>query len=355
MNMNHSHSLASRPRLLGPVVLVLSMALAGCSNHNKPTQPEGVASADPVESDLGDLALGAGQHPRLRGFFPLAIGNRWTYKIDWLEMIRPDSPGTNIFPVKASVSQYIEQREMVGTEERFGREYVVEEQKTWGQVSITPPGPDTITYWVRYRQDRAGLYEADVSLDQPPNGSASHSTHLDVAAADIEEPLSSRLRQQGLQLTAAEAAAYDAAMTRLQEKMEVVSAALSWHGHRPPGHFGHRRGGVLDNELTRLKYPLRPGQSWTIREQPFLFTSRVIRHEMLRLPAGKLGGYRIQIESEAFGPHDRVFVWYGRAGLLRLSAHLETRYTDYTDPYGEFATLIIEEHSSLESFELVDR
>lgn len=333
--------------LTGALSLFSTASILSCGSDHKPTEPGTSATADLSELEGDGVSLGAGAHPGHRGFFPLAIGNTWTYNAFRTERIEDDA--------FISLSTHTQRRELVGTEMLFGRGYVIEEWKSWSPLwAVVGSDDDTVRNWVRYRQDRAGFYEADVSLSQPPGAMGDRAAEFDAAPATEGEMFSSRLRNAGRPLTAAQAASYDAGMAKLQEKMEVVRAALSWHGHHSPRRFDRRRGGVLDNEITRLKYPLRLGQHWTLREFP-LFTSRVVGYDLLRLPAGRLPGVRIMIESDVFGPKDKVLVWYSRVGLLRMSAHLEMPHTTYEDPYGELATLVIEEQMTLESFDLVDR
>lgn len=306
--------------------LTLALALSACSSDRMPTQSD--PTADATATGFAANPQGTEGGP---GFFPLQIGNTWTYRID----ARSWHTGDSVM----SIAQYTQRRDLVGTEESFDRQYVVEEWKTWSPLGY-PPGDDTVINRIYYRQDRAGLYEADVPGGKPPLAT--------------DGPFATLLAGRSMKLAPAQSAAYSAALARLQEKRQLLAAALSGAGHQPPAPLGHPPGGVLRHEITRLQYPLRPGQSWTIREDP-LFTSRVLKHDMLNLPAGKLGGYQIQIESEAFGPKDQVFVWYGRTGLLQMTAHLEAMYIGYDDPYGDSTAVIYEEHSSLQGFDFVNR
>ena len=66
---------------------------------------------------------------------------------------------------------------------------------------------------------------------------------------------------------------------------------------------------------------------------------------------GMMPGWRIRYTSELFGPHDRVHVWYGRQGFLRLAYHVES---DATDPNGNvIGTAVAEETQELRSLSLV--
>lgn len=347
------------PKLLiiGAFGLFSAAGILSCGSDVKPTEPDTSAAADLTRIESEGLSLGVGEHPGHRGFFPLAIGNTWTYKTQFSWTVQPDSCGTPCVGI-GRIEQGHETRELVGTETLFGREYVVEEQTHWSDwgIPFDTIHIDTIQamtspteYRVYYRQDRAGLYEADASVGQPLGTVGGLAADHGEPAPEAIERVSKTLQRKGMHLTAVEAAAYDAAYARLQEKLHVVAAALAWHGHRP-GPLGGRRGGVLDFELTLLKYPLHPGQRWVIGDSP-LFTSRVIRHDVLQLPAGRLGGYQIRIESELFGPKDTVTIWYGRAGFLKLSGLL---HGEALDEWGNhIGTVVSREYSALESFNLV--
>lgn len=332
-------------------VIAMSTALSGCGTHSTPTEPDSTAATEPAEADFErELALREQDFNRY-GYFPLQIGNQWTYSRDIVTLIRGDSCTPAKCPPFATVRQYTEHRELTGTEWLFGREYVLEAQRTWGRLTFSTT-PDTTTYWIRYRQDRTGLYEADVAVTDPP-GAEPVASNRTGAMASRDRPLSELVRERGAELSAAQAAGHDAAMTRMQAKLDVVTAALASYSVLSASHPPRRHGGVLDNELTRLKYPLRPGQHWTILDQP-RFTSRVVRRERLELPAGRFSGYKIRIDADGFGPQDRVFLWYSRQGLLKFDVHLELPYTTYEDPYGYGLTMITDDTMVLESLDLVD-
>ena len=341
------------PRLL-LVLFLAALAMAGasgCGTGSKPTEPGTSTVATNAEGDFEGATLSGAQHPESRGFYPLDIGNRWTYLRNVIQYVRNDSCPPGECPVFATVEEFEEHRELVGTVDIFGRDYVVEEQKYWNPLDNGVP--DTVTSHIRYRQDRAGLYEAVTFNFQLPGDMPGSAQNLEALAATAREPLSSRMRRQGISLTDVEAAGYDETMARLQAKLNTVATALAMRGIAAvPGPHG-RRGGALENELTRLKYPLRPGQHWNVSPDLPL-TSEVIRKERLHLPAGDFRGYKIELEWSTFSSRDRVFLWYSREGLLKLYIHVESEYTDYEHPYGNGCTIVYEEHLVLKSLDLVE-
>jgi hypothetical protein len=203
-------------------------------------------------------------------------------------------------------------RVITGTEELFGREYVLEEE-SGVQRSPLGGGPTTWTYWYRYRQDGSGLYEADVSLVDPPG----------------VHPVTGRVHgglKPGITLTLGRVpeghrGAFQAALQRLEARRARLRAAL--------GLAARGSGGALDHELTRLRYPLHPGTAWEIRVDPDLVIhARVERHEVLELPAGRFPAWRIRIRWELGDPDDTILVWYGSSGYLQSFVHIRSEATD---------------------------
>jgi hypothetical protein len=236
-----------------------------------------------------------------------------------------DSP-----PYMADVEEV---RTLTGTEELFGRDYIVEEQVS---LSDDGSGPDTNRYWYRYRQDKAGLYEADYAITYPPG------TDMPATASGWE----------GLwQRAAAGLESGDpgtAATARMAHfrKLEAVMALLGRGAGRqalagPPGD-------LMPDELLRLQYPLHTGQEWVVRDAPY-FASVAERHEVLDLPAGMMNGWRIAMISELFGEGDAVYFWYGRSGFLGMSVHLESETMGLD---GSMVTVVSDETLWLESFDI---
>jgi hypothetical protein len=277
-----------------PLFLALACAwllLPSCAQRRNATLPSAPRTAllpSPIEG--GDAAPGG-----LAGFFPLAMGDTWQWQRHSVITIIPVS-GTP--PVKVEATSTID-GVIDCEEERGGQTYRVEHD-------VEHDGGSSASLWIRYREDLSGLYEAD---DTGPSACAS-----DAAGGTPEDRLLLPLPTTG---NAAIDRAWKAAAAKLTTRLRLVHATLL---HGP-------RGGALAGELTRLRYPLRPGQSWIIRATPF-FGVTVDAHEVLNVPAGQFAGWRMHEDSEFFGPHDLVQVWYGDQGLLRFADHLEGEATD---------------------------
>jgi hypothetical protein len=299
---------AFRISLRALVFALVSVAfLIGCSRQN----PVAPISAD--DSYVLSRALEAG--PLGQGaFFPLAIGNRWHAVSDDHIVTTPTGGGPPF--VELSIHTDIT-REMTGTETISGREYTLL-RETLVSASPANPGGSTYTTWIRYRQDGDGLYESDVT--GPPASSVAvlaASTRPSVAF-----PVSIRAR-----VSVAQTAAYERAWEGLQQKIAAVRQAV-------PDPL--RVTDAAPGEIVRLDYPLHPGVSWTVREDP-LFTSTVEGVERLDLPAGRFNAYRIRIGSQFFGPEDTVHLWMSRSGQLQFRYRLVEPATDENgDVIGEF-------------------
>jgi hypothetical protein len=301
----------SSPRI-SPVQCILAalglslVLLAGCSTDSRspgdrsPTAPAGDLSVD--------AAAAASQSS---GFYPLTLGSLWRYEMQVVTKLLPI--GGPPAPFDIQVSQVT--HDLIVTEELFGRTYVVELQRT------EAAGQEPYVAYVRYRQDRAGLYEADVPVDDPPGmGSGRVSTAASRSAlrdARAWERASDGLRDP------ARRAAYRLAFDRMAARRALLRGNLGG-ALRPADRPGS---GVLPGEILRLDYKMRPGASWTIRPDP-LFTSTVEARERLALPVGEKRAYRVRVDSERFGPNDRIHVWYSTEGLLLLTAHFEEEATD---------------------------
>ena len=340
---------------IGPIGLLAG----GCGRENIVRPPARVAdptsSAFPVAASHAEMLA---EHPGAAGelpavgsastlsdhsdFYPLTIGNRWHYAKDIRVEVVDADPGlpTNPFQIHARFS-----RELIGTERLFEREYVVEETVIEENIGGLP----TIE-WIRYRQDRSGLYEADVGIGTPPvlgrsmrPSSGAPPSMQEARAAMVWEQIASRLREPE------HAPGFRSAWNRLTQRLAAMRRMA--RSDSPAGLESlSRGGGPLPNEITRLRYPLRPGQSWTIREDP-LFDSSVEAVEVLNPTVGRFTAYRIRIESVFFGPDDRVQLWYGRAGYLGRAIHAEGVATDeYGNPVGR---VIYDEAEALDGIQLV--
>jgi hypothetical protein len=214
-------------------------------------------------------------------FYPLEVGNHWEYQNDLTLRVTPTDP--SLPPDEQHVVATL-QVDLTGTEDHGGLTYVVQRE-----------GDGTSASQFLYRQDRSGLFNLD-------------------AAATQTRPASWSRTVQGTRPS------LRAAVARVMATQSAIRAAI--HGGRFDGFAGAAPG-----EITILRYPLAPSKSWHVREDP-LFVYTVEKQEGLDLPAGAFNGWRIRIDSDLFGANDRVHVWYGRDGLLRLDAHVEGTVTD---------------------------
>jgi hypothetical protein len=290
-------------------VLTVILALCACSDQNG-ADPLAQSSTDRSVSSTGAAAAVPGR--RDAGSFPLAVGNEWHYAGSFRV--------TAVEGGEDSVWTEIDRTEfhhVIGTETRPQGEYRLIEQIIHESDNA---GAETI-WWERFRQTRAGLFVLNIPLNDPP---------LD-APAVLRMPVTHRdaaWAQLAVSLPAGQREAYRRAWNVLCEKQAVVAGAL--------GAGSWRRGGPRDNEIVRLVYPLHPGRSWVVREDPH-FEAFVEGSEQLDLAIGRTHAWRIRIDSDLFSPADRVIVWYGASGFLGQSVHTVVTATDENgNPIGTF-------------------
>jgi hypothetical protein len=254
-------------------------------------------------------------------------------------VLRFDVPDDADPPVEFSEPFEIEQ---VGFETLLGRTYFVEEERYYDES-----GHRTSSARYRYRQDPSGLYNLD-----PLDASLAASADDPEAPADLLARLGlfhSAERALASISDPARRAAYRTALARLSSRLRAGTRAASGPGGRITN---HRPGGVEAGEITILSYPLHSGQHWIIRADP-RFEATVEGQDVLDLPAGRFNGWRRAIQSEFFGPHDRVLFWTGREGYLAAQAHAQFVATDPTNgnPLG-FG--VVEQSVRLDGIDLVD-
>jgi hypothetical protein len=295
-----------RLRFLPTSLVAVALLLAGCGRQGlHPTSA--VSPAQGLPSSLPILPLADRVTPAggWASFFPLKVGNQWHYDRTLSVRITQDD-GTLVDESELNIAK---DARIVGTETIGGRTYVVEED-----VVHEEGGGGDVIRRVFWRQDRTGLYKADVP-DLAASAAAKPAPGAETAALDRAwSRLEGRLARPGFR------EAFGAARERLAQKMEIVERVLPAPARSPSE-------SAPPAELTRLSYPLHVGAQWTVREEPLL-TARVEGLDVLTLPAGRFSGWRIRYFSERFGPGDEVRVWYGRDGYLAREARLEGEALD---------------------------
>jgi len=276
-----------------PVATLLILILAGCSGRTD------LSTRPTVERDpsFSSTQVGAARAATQPGFYPLTVGNRWTYQQEYVAQLIPNE-GEPPPPDRVLTNVY---RSIVDAVEFNGRAYLVE-QEAFGPDGV--PGGASLM-----RQDASGLYEWS-PVRAPAESQARVAPRITVPAGR----------------TPTERAAYEQAARRLEERVAMVAVAT---GRGAGSLAGIRPLGAEPWELTRLRYPLAPKLRWPITGgQPFRLEAEVIGAENLRLPPGTLRGYRIRLRFDGLAPSDFVYVWYGPSGFLQLTAHLEVNAVD---------------------------
>ena len=306
-----SYSRVTRAAILAHAALALLLASAlvagGCSHQDRAaiSAPDAASDLLAPSPDPGGLQLG-------RLLVPLAVGNRWDYRSRFQVTIVTDSgtqPGFDeVTPLRD---------EITGTEQIGEHEYFL--------IQESNPASGENYGVFRDREDHSGLFEHDPP--SPPAGAL---------AADEAAAFARQLSDYVERTVTDEArrAAFQRAATVVAAKLAAV--------RRPAG-------GADPDEITFLRFPLFVGASWIVRDSP-RFEREVTAHERVELPAGAFSSWSIRGTSELFGPEDRLQLWYGQEGLLRLRFH---GVSEATDPSGNVIGLVVADmDQSLTAFHL---
>ena len=262
-------------------------------------------------------------------FYPLAVGNRWRSTRAWSGSWVGD--GDPPWPAESGGEDY--EFEQICTEVRGGVPYIVEEQRIFSDS-------DSGASHVRYRQNETGLYEADVCLCEPPDCSESSALLAVLGSEPIER------FWEKIASTIPDPVARAAAKERWDRFSSKLAAArqLSIPLQKAAG----------ASELTRLKYPLFPGQNWAIRNDPsFTFKAGVEVFEFVDLPVGRVPAYRVRV-SPPIDPQE-VFdyvQWWGPCGFMGAREHAEFEWMDGS---GQTLVFVWDALQQVTEIDLVDR
>jgi hypothetical protein len=229
-------------------------------------------------------------------FYPLQVGNRWEFE-HRLTATHIPIEGPAWVPVGFEYRRLVE---LTGTAEIHGREYVIERSD---YVSSSPIEPSL--YYLR--QDFGGLYESDDGPVAAPRAAVAPQATGD----DAWSVTAARL---GISTA-------DPAWRRAWERIEAKLASVREVARAAA------RPGPAAGEIQSLRYPLHPGASWIIRDDP-RFSAEVEGAVTLDTPAGRFTAWSLRIRNEFITESDEVHLYYGRAGYLGLWAHLTTEVTD---------------------------
>ena len=305
-----------RRLILVAATLCLSLSLVACRQALTPIDHSSTspfAGLDVTANGLSATELPESSHGGVsaNGFYPLEVGNRWTYH-DVFDLT------IDYFDGSPSTSDHIEsdiEWAHVCEETRLGRTYTVQRETT-----VDPFG--TFVFWFRERQDPRGLYGLDFS-DPPACAPVAAPPSLSVAprggvtgtessgrmsTGTWSEELSSRLVARLSKSMSADAArATTAAILDKAERFRAIA--------RDCGRRHGRPGGPQAGELFELSYPLRIGKQWVFRDDDVHIERKVTGIEVRDVLGKKTLAYRIHLISDLFGDTD-ADLFYSRRGFL---------------------------------------
>ncbi|NOT33072.1 MAG: hypothetical protein HOP12_02765 [Candidatus Eisenbacteria bacterium] len=315
--------------------LIAALIATGCETQHSQlassTAPALEDAASAVDSATAEAGAEFDGHSRgRRDFYPLTIGNHWRYARTFQVCVQA-AGSDDCVPFFASAATRDIVQECETTVD--GRPYVVESLTDTDSAGASSRRGSNLL-----RQDRSGLYRWDGLLQSPPCGpsAAELSARVDREAAAAVEQLARDTRRSMTR---------QAAWGAVQFKRERVDELVHGRGWSRPG-------GVLPGEISSLRYPLRRGATWVIRDAP-RFTATVIALEHLRVGNRHLAAWLISVESELFGPDDVVRVRYSPSGFAGLETDLRATATDADG--NPIETVISRELERLTWFELARR
>ena len=300
------------PHPLIGLTLALAASLLGCSK----SPPTGPPAAAPVALSGRTIAAEAGSGFGSATFYPLVVGNLWTYEGGGVGHIV--SGGGEPPPWVDLQYAFSESHRLIGMTYHEGTAYVVEEQIN---QSIPEGENGPWTAWSRLRQDPTGLFALDTLLLEPPpleGGARLYPASTSQSGPALRIDFGPWVAQ----------GASKASLARFADRVEMLRMFVR-------GFVDHRGepASPAGAEVRFLAYPLHVGQSWSNRSD-FPWPSRVDGVETLNTPAGRFTAYRIDIVpgGTPLEEGEWVHVWYSRAGYLGYSIRT---YAQGTDENGE--------------------
>jgi hypothetical protein len=305
------------------VVLVaasLSLLLVACRSMTPVDRASTSAGLDITADGLSATELPDGSNGGVsqNGFYPLEVGNHWTYR-EVLVVKSVFVDGTP--PVEATYQSAIDW-ELMCPETRFGRQYLVQKETT-----TTEDGP--FVSWFRERQDPRGLYGLEI-FDPPacaPTSASGVRGHAQLESSGRmsdgdawrERAGSQLLAQLSRSMPAGRAATITTEILDHVERMRALAHDAGRHHGRP--------GGVQPGEILELSYPLRIGKQWVLRDDDVHVERRVVGLEVRDVLGKKTLTYRIRNLSDLFGDFT-IDLLYSRRGLVGIEAMGSTDITD---------------------------
>jgi len=290
--------------VLGPLGATIGCARSTTSVVAPPLPATASFELDPAAIQIGDSPTDQTRSPQ--PFYPLAIGNHWTYDRTFTSRFGFGPDQLAQAELHSVVTRDITCSMPIGFD-TYLSEHTLEQDTDY-----------VFNSWILYRQDPTGLFEADYLFTDPP-------------ACETGAPLNAARRAPDL--------FYRAWITRPESQSPLMNRAMvtEWGRQKmvltsaiEPISSVLRSSPSLEAalpEIQRLGYPMRGGSRWITRNQP-RFTSRVLTRQRLHTPAGNVDAYKILISSELFGPRDHVYVWYGKIGFIGIVSHAEGYVVD---------------------------
>jgi len=301
---------------------MLATGLAGCSH--KDSGDDATLGATGAATDLLAPRPTVDGSGFARARYPLAVGNRWDYRLSGTSQVitdaGPQPPMTVVEALRA---------EIVGTDHFGEHEYFVRE------VSF-PESGSPYSLYVYMREDRSGVFmlQRGGGYVGSPDAGAVGPRFARQLGAYVDRTVLDPGRRDAFQ--------------RAVASMVVKLAA----GRPTVGVESANAQGAEPGESTELRFPLSVGAQWSVFEGSGYVRS-VVGRERIRVPPGAFSAWRVRETSDLSGPADRAYLWYGAVGWVHERYHYEVVATDTSGH--AVGRVLIDTEVSLTAIHLEDR
>jgi hypothetical protein len=278
-------------------LLMLATGLAGCSH--KDSGDDATMGATSAATDLLAPRLTVGGLGFARARYPLAVGNRWDYRLSGTHQVITDAG-----PQPPMTFVETQRVEIVGTERIGEHEYFVRE------VSFPQSGSPYSEY-VYMREDRSGVFilPTEGGYVGSPGAGAVGPRFVRQLGAYVDRTVLDPGRRDDFQRAVA------SMVVKLAAGRPTIGVESAKAQRAEPG------------ETTELRFPLFVGAHWSVFEGSG-FVRSVVGRERIRVPLGAFSAWRVRETSNLLGPADRSYLWYGAVGWVHERYHYEVAATD---------------------------
>jgi len=280
------------------LLLILPTGLAGCSHKGSGDDATMGAAGAPTDLLAPRPIVGGLGFASARARYPLAVGNRWDYRLSVTSQVitdaGPQPPMTIVEPLRV---------EIVGTEHFGQHEYFVRE------VSL-PQSGSRYSEYAYMREDRSGVFMLpSMAYVGTPDAGMAGSRLARQLCAYVDRTVLDPGRRDAFQ--------------RAVASMMVKAAA----GRPSVSGESAKAQGAEPGERTEVRFPLFVGSRWFMFEGS-QYVRSVVGRERVHVPLGAFSAWKVRETSALFPPAYSAYLWYGAVGWVHERYHNEVTATD---------------------------